>query len=397
MKGFEIPKIQSKPIINENLLLSEGLNKIFSMFDKRMNEEWKEIGHEPSDQEQLDMIKHILWEYCGAEIDWKADKETNNKILAWLKKKNLIFPIAVVLGFATIKGVDKMAAKKDEKKSPDTEEVGTNPTNIEKKDTIIYPVKKQEFPVKKFEQSIYNSLPEDGKKVYQFHVDKNPTPGKGYIIVDKDNAIEYIFDGENNLISRVTPGFGKDAGDENNSAFSHGQGKATTPAGAYLISMAYDKKDSVTYGKYRFSLFGKSVLGENVFLGHHQTYPKELAIRTEKLVTPDPSDNNFSNGCINIDVEDFQKYVSPYFKGDNTEILYVLPDSLSRASGVKFNPEQLTKEIARMIVEMSYEQEKQLKDMLLKESDTAKITELRQEIIRVQKKSERALELLEGK
>ena len=397
MKGFEIPKLQSKPIVNENLLLSEGLSKIFSLFDSRMIKRWEELGQEPSEQEQLDMIKHILWEYCGAEIDWKADKETNNKMLAWLKKKNLIFPIAVVLGFATLKGVDKLN-KKDSEGGSDNEIVAKDTTNkVEDKDTLTYPVREPEIPTKKFEQSVYEILPLAGKEVYKYQTEKNPTPGKGYIILDKDNAVEYIFDGENNLVAKVTSGFGEDPGDENNTSFSQGTGKKTTPAGAYLISMAYSKKDSVIYGKYRFSLFGKSIRGEKVFLGHHQTYPGELEQRTVRLETSDPRDNNFSNGCINIDVKDFEKYVSPYFKGDNTEILYVLPDSLSRSSGVTFNPDLLTKDVARMIIELSSKQEAQKLEELLKEKDSLKITQINKEINRLREKRARAMTLLEGK
>lgn len=393
MKGFEIPKLQSKPIVNENLLLSEGLSRIFATFDNRMNEEWAKLGRKPNDQEQLDMIKHILWEYCGAEIDWKADKETDNKILAWLKKKNLIFPIAVVLGFTAIKGVDKITTK--EKKGVEVEDVNTvTPISTEKKDTVVYTEKKLEAPIKKFEQSVYDLLPQDGKEVYKYQTEKNPTPGKGYIILDKDNACEYIFDGENNLVAKVTPGFGEDPGDENNTSFSKGTGAKTTPAGAYLISMAYNKKDSVIYGKYRFSLFGKSVLGDKVFLGHHQTYPNELEIRTAKLETPDPRDNNFSNGCINISIADFEKYVSTHFSGDNTEILYVLRDSLSKSQGNVFNPGFLTKEIMRMIMDLSYQQESALKEKLLKENDPVEITRLSKEIDRVREKGRKAEEFL---
>lgn len=395
MKGFEIPKIQSKPLVNENLLLSEGLSKIFSMFDEQMKARWKELKHEPSEQEQLDMIKHILWEYCGAEIDWKADKETDNKILSWLKKKNLIFPIAVVLGLATMKEVKEITSGSAKKQ--DTNDVSAPAPTTNKRDEVTHQIQEQKLPGKVFEQSVFDMLPADGKEVYKYQSEKNPTPGKGYIILDKESAHEYIFDGENNLLAKVAAGFGEDAGDENNSAFTKGLGAKTTPAGAYLISMAYDKKDSVTYGKYRFSLFGKSVRGENVFLGLHQTYPGELESRTAKLETEDPKDNGFSNGCINIDLKDFEKFVSPYFKGDNTEILYVLRDELSRSQGAVFNPDLLTKEMARMIIDLSYQHETALKDKLLKEKDPAKISSLNKEIERIQDKRARALVLLENK
>ena len=312
------------------------------------------------DSEEEKILKEILWEEYG--VEWKEDEHTKFEISDIIKKRKFLWPLLVVLGIATEK-VASNYAKKD-KTEQSTEESTKSAKELNKKDssTVVYEEPKQlENSPDRYDDSFAKSLPSEAAEVYGHMAFYNPTPGRGYLILDKKNGLEYIFDEDNKLIAKIVAGFGKDAGDEINTSVELGydKGKQTTPAGVYLLSNASKQSDIEEYGENQFALMGISVLGDKIFLGEHQTYTKhnQLEIRTSKLNTPDPSDNKFSNGCINIDVKDFENYLKRNFKGDYGEILFILPDSTSEASGVRFNVSEIIKKILPIIIEMSYQEE----------------------------------------
>ena len=239
---------------------------------------------------------------------------------------------------------------------------------------------------KRLNEKVLETLPAEGREVYRYFALNDPTPGRGYMILDKDNAKEYIFDGNNALMTVLTPGFGKEAGDSMNTSEGYNTGRMTTPAGIYLISNATLEADIKEYGKLQFSLFGVSVLGNNEFLKEHQTYTGhgEFEPRTKKLLSPTPADNNFSNGCVNIDSVDFKKHILPYFQGDYGELLFVLQDKKGRDSGVKFNTDKLVEQIAPAIIEMANKEEARYSKRI---AETKPITHrLIEEMSRLQKK-----------
>lgn len=202
-----------------------------------------------------------------------------------------------------------------------------------------------------FDIEVYNSLPNEGKDVYKYYAENNPTPGKSYAFLDKESAILYIFDKLNNLLSTIVAGFGTELGDEKNTSAEYQKGTRTTPQGVYIISNLSDPRDILEYGENHLSLFGISTLGNKEFLGLHQTYEgnNEKARREKRLATTDPEDNRFSDGCINISKEDFEKYIKENFQGQGDELLFVLPDDKASA---EFETEKLISQIKPVIEEM---------------------------------------------
>ncbi len=243
-------------------------------------------------------------------------------------------------------------------------------TNKEKKELKFKENKKVEKVYKmdsikmpKFDIEVYNSLSNEGKEVYKYYSEKNPTPGKGYIFLDKKNATLYAFDAENNLLEQIIAGFGTEEGDEHNTSAEYKKGTRTTPAGIYIISNLSDPRDILEYGENHLSLFGISTLGNKEFLGLHQTYEgnNEKTRREKRLATINPSDNRFSDGCINIDEKDFEKYIKENFQGQGDELLFVFPDKKASA---EFETEKLISQIKPVIEEMK----KRLKEYNEKQS-----------------------------
>lgn len=266
--------------------------------------------------------------------------------------------VAVALNpFDDIKGETKKVAEKIIPKQ-ETSTTEKNPTEEEKNISLNL----------RFKGEIYSTLPEGGKEIYKYFAEKNPTPNRGYQFLDKTNATMYIFNSNNEIIAKIPTGFGKEAGDESNTSTEYNKGRMTTPSGIYLMSNSVNKADIEEYGKLQYSLYGVSILGDKIFLGQHQTYSKhgELEPRTEKLNSVQANDNNFSNGCLNNREEDFKKYIQPYFKGDNSELLFVLQDEKSKKSGASFNVDLLVKQIFPLILEMANQEEKTYRESISK-------------------------------
>jgi len=264
-------------------------------------------------------------------------------------KKFFKIGIYSVLAIASLTGALKTVDFKKSKKENGVEK------NIEDKKEKEPSIEKTINYNKRFNLEIFNSLPEDGKNAYKYMAEENPTPGKWYQILDKDSAIIYLFDQDNNLITSIPAGLGKDEGDMENTSEELNKGVMTTPAGVCLFSNYTTEEDLSIYGNLQFSLIGKSVLGEIINLGQHQTYPDEIESRTKKLNSQTPEDNKFSDGCINIRPEDFKKYIKPYFEGNYSEFIFILRDKKSRNSGVKFDAKELVQNVIPMITEMANE------------------------------------------
>ncbi len=209
----------------------------------------------------------------------------------------------------------------------------------------------------RFDKETFDSLPKYGKDVYFFFAENNPTPGRAYSFLDENTALQYVFDKDNTFVTKQPVDFGKDPGPAKNNAVEKGYNKGimTTPPGIYLFSNDATDGDLKEYGLNQFSLNGFSVLGDSSFIGEHQTDVShgEYKARTDAYDTPDPRDNRLTNGCINARNEVFTDFLLKYFKGDYGEILIILPDSATEASGVEFDVEKLVKKIAPMIIAMA--------------------------------------------
>ncbi len=287
---------------------------------------------------------------------------TPNKILVTAPKKDTIATIKIIRET----GEDTVAVTEPEetqKVEPDK-----TPENGPK-------------PLARFKQEIYESLPSiDAKSTYKYFAEKNPTPGRGYMFLDKGTGRIYIFNEKNELIGEPKAGFGKTNGDQPNNAYESGwnKGNMTTPAGGYLVSDFVSPSNAKTYGKMGVSLVGRSIKGIKSFLGLHQIYPKEFKSRKNKI---ESGEFQISNGCINIDPEDYKRYVEPYFTGDYAEFLFVSRDKVSTDA---FDVEECIKKMAPEMLEVARKQETELLSYI--SSNTKKIADRSKKLLDLYKK-----------
>ncbi|MDP2788687.1 MAG: L,D-transpeptidase [bacterium] len=145
-----------------------------------------------------------------------------------------------------------------------------------------------------------------------------------YVIVDKPRATMYVIGKDKKLIASFPVLLGKVRGEEPNTANPDddiaGPG-ATTPAGRYRIGHDIVPSDSIIYKGKMFSVYDEK---KNYQISIHATYPGELETRTGALRTLDIRDNRMTWGCINLDEENFLKYL----KGKISEnaVLFIIPD-----------------------------------------------------------------------
>lgn len=384
---------------------SLNTNKEKSLQDKFLENIYAELEG-VAEENKKRRFKSILKEYG---IEWKDEYDTmwvtehepevsdQAQIQKEEKPKSLKrlgkYALAGVAGVASMVTLNlKQSENKngEANKEEDRVEIKTETKpEPQKENTVAYE------PRLKIE--IYNSLPENGKKVYAYFANFNPTPGRGYMMLDKDSATQYVFNDKNELVAKITAGYGKEMGDEHNTSYKENTGRTTTPAGAYILSNASTESDVKKYGEMQYSLFGVSVLGEKETLGLHQTYPKQLEFRTSLLNTPSKEDNKFSDGCVNVPLEEFTKNIKPYFQGDGGEIMIILPDAKSREVGTEFNIELLVKKSLEMIVEMADRQEKALRNKLAIVRTTEEYTATKAKIDELMIRRARAMKILEGK
>ncbi len=291
-------------------------------------------------------------------------------------KKILKIGIFSVLAIASLVGILKTT---DFKKGGKENNLDKNEKEVIKKENNLD--KTISFD-KRFDTEIYSTLSEEGKEVYKYMAEENPTPERWYQILDKDSALIYIFDPQNKLIAKIVAGFGKDEGNMENTSEELHKGVRTTPAGVCLLSNFTTEKDLKLYGKLQFSLIGKSVLGDLINLGQHQTYPDEIGPRTKKLKTKTPEDNKFSDGCINISIDDFEKYIKPNFKGDYGEFMFILQDKKGRDSGVKFDAKELVQSVIPMMIEMTNEDMNMYSNSIVETKNS--ISKINEEIVNME-------------
>jgi len=342
------------------------------------------------EKQQEKELKKILEEYGinKYELDWRDEDEKNKKkdsVLKTARKATMV--IGAALGLVALKGIwDSNKSKKD-KVVPETEQ-SQQKTEVKEE---------EENPIEinpRFKIEVYNSLSREGKDVYAYFANYNPTPGRGYMMLDKRSATQYVFNDKNEIIAKLVAGFGKDIGDEQNTSYSYNTGKMTTPAGAYIVSNASKESDTKTYGPMQYSLFGISTKGEKVYLGIHKTYPGDLNSRTDKLNTPEVTDNRFSDGCVNIDEKNFENSIKPYFQGDGGEIMIILPDE---GSTDEFRIDVLAKKALELVVDVADQQERQLNARLKQINSEQDFIAIKAELERVRIKRARAQKILEGR
>lgn len=371
-------KTQEKSIDKqEDDLLRRGLDDIRAR-----------VSNLPKNKQEKE-LKKILKNYgiSEHEFDWRDEEVEESKDGLLKKTGKVALVTGATLGLVMFNGIN--SSKKKNGVVIEKERLVVNPPpEKEKVDTSTIEINQR------FKIEVYNSLTPEGKDVYTYFANYNPTPGRGYMMLDKKNATQYVFNDKNEIVAKLVAGLGKDTGDEQNTSYSFNTGKMTTPAGAYIVSNASKESDSREYGPMQYSLFGISTKGEKVYLGIHKTYPKDLDSRTEKLNTPSPSDNRFSNGCINIDVKDFETNIKPYFMGDGGEIMMILPDEGSVDS---FRVDILVKKALELVVDIANQQEKELNSRLNQVNTEEDFIKIKGELEKIRIKRARAEKILEGK
>lgn len=173
------------------------------------------------------------------------------------------------------------------------------------------------------------SLSKNCKETVDYFKKNNPTPGKWFVILDKDSAKSYIFDEKYELQKVFNTGIGKTKGEENNTSYELHKGQMTTPAGVYMMTDVNNPSDEKIYSKLS-TLYGISVEGDNVVLGMHDIYRKEKPEREKGINNPDertrPITARVSDGCLNLS-ETNMDFILKHFKiEDKGELLIILPD-----------------------------------------------------------------------
>lgn len=155
-----------------------------------------------------------------------------------------------------------------------------------------------------------------------------------FAVVSKANARIYIVN--NGQVIRDFPvGLGKDKFIETAAGFTHHSG---TPSGRFGVQ--------IMDNRFAYSLSGKPVIAYNCMedmsacLALHSTYLGEFDARQAKLNSPTPTDNYFSNGCINARPQDME-FILQFFRthsaGNNEHVrpfLYVMPYDVTQTRSV---------------------------------------------------------------
>jgi hypothetical protein len=185
-----------------------------------------------------------------------------------------------------------------------------------------------------FDYLLYNQLSPNAKAIYSYSLTKVDS---SYIIVDKPTATMYVISKDKALIASFPVLLGKTKGEAPNQADPDSDiagPYATTPAGRYNIGQAEDSIANSDILQYKGKIFSIYKSGN---LALHITYPEEYKIRTAALDSlargiAVPSTARKSWGCINIDEENFDKYI----KGNISEnaVLFIIPDD----PGFAINP-----------------------------------------------------------
>lgn len=304
-------------------------NRINNIFEKQVKPPILEEVRNLPETAKEQAVRRIIKERFGVEIvEDKKEQEPKNKALGWIRRKAK-YPLLLALGIAGVKygdDVEKMIYGSNDKDEPKQSASLPEKKAEPRKDTVTIKtvpspeVVKAPYTAKKTPDSLERGpkLPKGVAKVREFFAskDNNITPGKPYIVLSKETGLLYAFNEKHNLIAKVPALFGRTPGNAKNTVKKAGEGIGTTPEAAYWISNTKDSKNPEQY-EIQFSLYG---LQDS--LGLHDIWQKELTKRSLAIESESVTDNDITNGCINIKKEDFIKFMD-LFKADFSELLVV--------------------------------------------------------------------------
>jgi len=142
-----------------------------------------------------------------------------------------------------------------------------------------------------------------------------------FVIIDKKDAVVFVFDGQGQILGAAPALLGLAVGDDSAPGIGDKPLSAippkdrTTPAGRFVGYLDHHPgKPNFLWVDYK----------NNVSL-HRVVNGKPKDQRLQRLATPTPVDNRISFGCINVPVDFFERTVLPAFKSTKG-IIYVLPE-----------------------------------------------------------------------
>jgi len=145
-----------------------------------------------------------------------------------------------------------------------------------------------------------------------------------YILVDKVNAMVFVFDAAGGLQAKsaallgMVPGDGSADGVGRRALSAIGPNDRTTPAGRFMASVGPDLK-------------GKDILWidyDTALALHRVAKGTPAERRAQRLESLTPGDNRISYGCINVPVPFYETFIGPAFS-QTGGVVYILPEMSS--------------------------------------------------------------------
>lgn len=198
-------------------------------------------------------------------------------------------------------------------------------------DNINIPTKKSSnFSTSELKQSAAKAK-YDNKKLYKGldtnaidnkQVVLNSLKGKEeFVLVDKKTNTLEKYDKAGNLISTFRVGLGKDKGDKFTiNSKNKKVDRNTTPAGIYLVDKQSDK-ESYAHDYDNNILLLKSEAGLRQAASIHQVPNSLKEDRNNKISDTNLTNDDFSNGCVNCNKENFEQYLKIVQPGQKVVIL----------------------------------------------------------------------------
>lgn len=162
----------------------------------------------------------------------------------------------------------------------------------------------------------------DVRHIAHWALDSGDTGGMPYIIIDKVNALVFVFEADGRLRDAAPALLGMGVGDVAPEGIGELRLAAirprdrTTPAGRFVASLDRDLK-------------GQEILWidyDDALALHRVVKGQPSERRAERLLSATPTDNRISYGCINVPVRFYEDVVSPVFRGTGG-VVYILPET----------------------------------------------------------------------
>lgn len=161
----------------------------------------------------------------------------------------------------------------------------------------------------------------DAKRVADWVVATADNRQMPFMVVDKTNAVVFVFHANGQLRGATPALLGSALGDDSTPGIGERKlsdirpEERTTPAGRFVASLDINLHGApMLWVDYATAISMHPVITSNA-----------LERRAERLATPTPLDNRISYGCINVSALFFKNVVIPAFKGTNG-VVYVLPE-----------------------------------------------------------------------